>query len=401
MRTHRLALLAAMACLPGAGLRGFDDTKPVKSEPPAKLGQELDDPEFQKLLEHFPFGAKANPRLLEFDKRIRKQLTGDAKEDDRLYQKMAKADPNDALVWLLFGWNASYNLSVESKDVNERYAYAKRGIERLLEGLGHNPTNADLFWHVGWFLQDLMGRRPDRTKFRELFRKDKEFHKLLAKHVELKAVDGSDGLPDSFLVAQRWFEKTITVIEKHGDKDTVTLPSPLLVHAYPAISQREHAMAIEDEGRFDETAGNAWKRALKLWDELGEREFVFQGAKVRLKDSEYGRAMANYDYWKKRCQAEQTGPVLAARQASYRVDEHWPKERFGSTDEERARTKRLYDQAIGAWAKVDKEHPDLVENDSGVEHLISRYRREVLNGKPLPDDFPFRDVKKRWPQQPW
>jgi len=380
MRTHRLVLVAALTCLLAAGSRGFADDKPQKAEPPAKPSQKLDNQEF--------------------DKRVLEQLSADAKKNDRLYQKMAKTDPNDARVWLLFGWNAAFNLFVESKDMTERYAYAKRGVERLVEGLGHNPTNAELFWNVGWYLHERIGQIGDRTTFRELFRKDKEFHKLLAKHVELKAIDGPDGAPDNFLVAQRWFERTLAVIDKHGEpRDSMALPTPLIVHTYPAVSQRAYAMAIEDEGRLGETAGNAWKRALKMWDDFGEREFVIQGAKVRLKDSEFGRTVVNYDYWKKRCQAEQTEPVLAARQASYRVLQHLAKQWFDSTDEERAQTKRLFDRAIGAWAMVDKQHPWLVD-DSGLEVLISRYQGRVLNGKPLPDDFPFRDFEKRFPTAP-
>ena len=378
MRTHRQVLVAAFTCLLGAGSHIFADDKTPKSEPPAKPSQKLDNQEF--------------------DKRIREQLSGDAKKDDRLYQKMVKTDPNDSRVWLLLGWNAAFNLSVESKDVTERYAYAKRGVERLMEGLGHNPTNAELFWNVGWYLQYRIGQIDERKNFRELFRKDKEFHKRLAQLVELKAIDGPDSLPDNFLVAQRWFEKTIAVIEKHGKpKDSITLPSPLMVNAYPAICQRDYAMAIENEGCFGETAGNAWKQALKMWDDFGERAFVIQGAKVHLKDSKFGRAVVNYDYWKKRCQAEQTEPVLAAREASYSVLERLAKQPWASTDEEPAQTKRLFDRAIGAWAIVDKEHSWLVDDDSGLDFLIRRYQKRVLNGKPLPNDFPFRDFEKRWP----
>jgi hypothetical protein len=378
MRTHRQVLVAAFTCLLGAGSHIFADDKTPKSEPPAKPSQKLDN--------------------RDFDKRIRKQLSSDTKENDRLYEKMAKADPNDSRVWLLFGWNSAFNLSVESKDVNERYAYARRGVERLMEGLGHNPTNAELIWSVGWFLQERIGKMDDRTTLRELFRKDKEFHKRLAQLVELKAINGPDGLPDSFLVAQRWFERTIAVIEKHGElRDSMVVPTPLMLNTFPAICQRAYAKVIEDEGCFGEKAGNAWKQALKVWNDVGERVFIIQGAKVRLKDSEFGRAQVNYDYWKKRCQAEQTEPVLAAREASYRVLQRLAKQPSDSTDEERAQTKRLFDRAIGAWAIVDKEHSWLVDDDSGLDFLISRYRERVLNGKPLPGDFPFRDVEKRWP----
>src|SRR5262249_18601509 len=151
------------------------------------------------------------------------------------------------------------------------------------------------------------------------FRKDKEFHKRLAAHVELKGVDGPDGLPDSFLVAQRWCEKTAAILEKGGEpQEALALPTRLVVESWPAVCQRQYAMAIEEEGQFGEVAVNAWKRALKMWDDFGDREVVSKdGKKVRLKDNEASRVTVNYDYWIKRCQAEQTAPVLAARQASF------------------------------------------------------------------------------------
>ena len=49
---------------------------------------------------------------------------------------------------------------------------------------------------------------------------------------------------------------------------------------------------------------------------------------------------------------------------------------------------------------MDKEHPWLVDDDSGVKRLIRRYSNRVLNGKPLPEDFPIRDVARRWPGVP-
>jgi hypothetical protein len=384
MRPHCLLLMLLPPCLILAGSLAVADDQPPKNQGsglPAKTDKRLDNQEFEK--------------------RLKEQLSADPKENDRLYQKMAKGDPKDARVWLLFGWNAAYNVSVESKDVGERYGYAKQGIERLVEGLGHDPTNAELYSSVGFFLKNRFGQMDDRKAFRDLFRKDKEFHKFLANLVELKAVDGPDGLPDSFLVAQRWDEKTIAIFEKHGEpKNPIATIIPLMLYAYPAGSQRQYAMAIEGEGHFGEAAGAAWKRALKMWDDFGEREFVIGGMKVRLKDSEPGRAQMNYDYWIKRCQAEQTQAVLAARQASYRVLQHVAKQPSDSTDEERLQTKKFFDEAIGAWAKVDKEHPWLVDKDSGVEELISRYSKRVLKGKPLPDDFPFKEVAKRWPQVP-
>ena len=64
------------------------------------------------------------------------------------------------------------------------------------------------------------------------------------------------------------------------------------------------------------------------------------------------------------------------------------------TDEARAQTKQLFDHAFRAWAKVNKEHHWLVEEETKLEGLIHRYRQDVLNGKPLPEVDPILWTKK-------
>jgi nitrite reductase/ring-hydroxylating ferredoxin subunit len=361
--------------------------------------------------------AVQNKDVQELEKRVREDFLAECKENDRLYKQMVKGNPKDTRAWLLLGWNAAYNLSVTSDDVKERYAHVKQGVEHLVEGLTHNPTNAALCWDVGFYLHNRIGQSYARKPFRALFRNDKEFHKLLAGHVDLKAVAGPDGLPANHLVARRWFEKTIATVEKHAmpaefPKDRTAV----VLHAYPAICQRAHARAIEDDGHFGEAAANAWKQALKMLEALGEREFVAEGGtKYRLKDNETARKTMNYDYWKKRCEVEQTARVLAARQAVYRADEHlsrfkflgrWPWEenlpsrREDFTDKARNEAKQLYDQAFHAWAEVYKEHAWLVENEDELDNVIWQYQRRVLNGKPLPDDFPLRQFPSLLPRTP-
>src|SRR5262249_9543101 len=150
------------------------------------------------------------------EKRVRAEFLAECQENDRLFKRMVKAKPHDIRAWQLLGWNAAYNLSVTSDDIKERYAHVKQGIEHLVEGLTHNLTNAALWWEIGFYLHNRIGQSDMRKPFRTLFRNDKEFHKLLAGHVDLKAVAGPGGLPANHLVARRWFEKTIAIVEKHG-----------------------------------------------------------------------------------------------------------------------------------------------------------------------------------------
>jgi hypothetical protein len=394
MKLHRLMLLIMLPYLVAVGSRVVADEKP----PQAKQAPQSED-------------------LKTLEKRVHEEFVAQCQKDDRLYKGMVKANPHDIQAWQLLGWNAAYNLSTTTDDINERYAYVRQGIEHLMEGRRQNPTNAALYWDIGFYLHSRLGQGDMRKPFRMLFRKDKEFHKLLAGPVDLQAVTGPDGLPDNFLVAQRWFEKTIAIVAKHGMPVELSKNvTPLVLHSYPAICQRSHARSIENDGHYDEAAVNTWKQALILWEALGEREFVDEaGKKYRLKENESARQQVNYDYWKKRCLVEQTEPLLTARRELDRAQEYLrtfqgtarrtgeenpAQQRPDFTDEARGRAKQLFDEAFAAWAKVLKEHAWLVEYEDDLVDGIERYQRRVLKGKPLPDDFPLRHFPNLLPRTP-
>jgi cytochrome b6-f complex iron-sulfur subunit len=362
-----------------------------------------------------PQRAKAaqDKDLQELEKRSHEEFVAQCQETDRYCKQSVKANPRDIRAWRLLGWNRAYNLSVTSDDVKERYGHVRWGIEHLIEGLGHNPTDARLYQDIAQHLLFRIGRSDERKPFRALFRRDKDFHKVLAAHVDVKAAAGPDGLPDSFLVAGRWYEKTIAIVEKHGPTPEFEKLVPRLhLYSSPAACQRGYARAIEDDGHFGEAAVNAWRQAMKMWEALGEREFGGDdGMKYRLKDNETARKVVNYDYWKKLAQSEQTERVLAARRAVYRAEDHltqfkglgrWPWEenlatrRAEFTDEARDKAKRLYHQAFRAWAEAFKEHAWLIDDDGIAEDLadvVRRYQTRVLKSKELPKDFPLGHIK--------
>jgi hypothetical protein len=393
MQAHHLLLMVVLPCIVVTSSRAVPHEKPRQTkgiqQPP--------------LAREDPKPAAPDKERQELEKRLADELLADGEKADRLYKEKVKADPNDVHAWQLLAWNSAYNLAVATRDQKERYAYVRRGIEQLVEGVVHNPKNAALYWEVGWYLHSRVGLGIDRKPFRAQFRADKELHKLLAGHVDWKTIAGPDGLPDNYLVAQRWFEKAIAVVEKHGRPPELPESrfTPALLNAYPAICQCAHARAIENDGSFGEVAVKAWKRAQKMWDAVGELEFAGQdGKKSRLKDNETLRKQVNYDDWKRVCEVEQTEPVLTARQAVYRVERHLSKLPPTPTDETRAETKQLFDRAFRAWADVFKKHPWLVESETDLQDLVRKYRRLVLEGKPLPDDFPLRQVPGLSPRAP-
>jgi hypothetical protein len=77
----------------------------------------------------------------ELAKRLKAEFLARCNKDDRLYKQMVKANPHDVRAWQLLAWNTAYNLAVTSRDLKEQYAFVKRGIEQLVEGVVQNPKN--------------------------------------------------------------------------------------------------------------------------------------------------------------------------------------------------------------------------------------------------------------------
>lgn len=68
-------------------------------------------------------------------------------------------------------------------------------------------------------------------------------------------------------------------------------------------------------------------------------------------------------------------------------------------DEARSQAKQLFDVAFRACNEVYKEHPWLLENEDEMVDVIDHYQQIILNGKPLPDDFPLRHYPNLLPRR--
>lgn len=335
----------------------------------------------------------------ESDRRERELFLAECKENELKFLRAVKANPRDTKAWALLGWNAASNLATTTDDVAGRYAHVRRGIEYLLEGVEHNPTDVELCVSVGFHLShsvdcgDTAGR-SNRAAGRALFRQDAGLHKLLAAPVDWKGVAGPDGLPDPFLAARRWHERAVALFDKHPPPaDTPMSVTPIVLRTLPAVSLRAHAMALEDEGDFSEAAADAWTQAGKMWAALGECEFPARdGTKFRLKDNEAARASVNYDYWKEHCEAESTELVLAARRAARRARQYLAKHDADFGEAERGEARDLCDRAFRAWVEVGKKHPRLLADDRDLQALVVGYQSKILNGQPLPGDSPLRQL---------
>lgn len=187
-------------------------------------------------------------------------------------EQITRLQPNFISVWQFQAWNLSYNVSVEFDDFRDRYRWVIKGINFLKKGIEFNEREPPLFWDVGWFISQKIGRSDERRQFRRLFTRDDDFH-------------GSRPIAerDNWLVGKEWFKKAIQLVENEGA--SMKGKSPLIYHSDPAMCQMNYAEDLEAEGTFGQKAEHAWAKAAEEWDEFGSRDFpTAYASSIRLKD---------------------------------------------------------------------------------------------------------------------
>lgn len=178
-------------------------------------------------------------------------------------EQLAKLEPHFISVWRYQAWNVSYNISVEFDDYHQRYFWIKQGIKYLQEGSRYNELEPRLVYDVGWFTGHKIGVADEKQQFRELFRidDDEEFPNHAQRRQDRK---------DNWLVGQEYFEKAIALVEDRGA--SIHSMNPFVFFSEPAMCQIDYAMALQDDGVFEEKGRLAWTDADERWTQYGLRD---------------------------------------------------------------------------------------------------------------------------------
>lgn len=189
-------------------------------------------------------------------------------------EQLALLQPNFITFWKYQSWNVSYNVSVQFDDYRDRYYYVREGIDFLKQGVAKNKENRDipqLLWDLGWFIGQKIGRADEYVQYRDLFKKDDEFH-------------GEDVPPGSDERDNWWVSKVeyLNGINAINRGKSIGKKSDKIYYSSPAKSQMNYAEAIEEEGQFDK-AQAAWKVAADDWRDFGDMMIEHStGRKLRL-----------------------------------------------------------------------------------------------------------------------
>jgi hypothetical protein len=100
---------------------------------------------------------------------IEKQMKHEWNELEFLVRSLTKLQPHFLTPWLFQSWNLSYNVSVESDRVKDKYFYISRGVDLLAQGERLNKDNPDMRYWIGFYYQNKFGVSDEANTLRSLF----------------------------------------------------------------------------------------------------------------------------------------------------------------------------------------------------------------------------------------
>jgi len=222
------------------------------------------------------FGMRGVAANLLWGKANRYKMKKDWTNLSATLQQLSKLEPHFITVWEHQGWNLSYNVSAEFDDYRERFRWVIKGIDFLKEGIRHNEREPRLYWDVGWFNAQKIGRADEHRQFRRLY-KDPD---------NVYGIHGDRPLDerDNWLVGKEWFRRAEKIVDEGG---TLRGKSPLIFYSDAPMAQMNYGEALEKDGIFEEKARRAWVRASQDWHDFGAREIpTSYGVPIRLNDGE-------------------------------------------------------------------------------------------------------------------
>jgi hypothetical protein len=222
------------------------------------------------------FGMRGVAANLLWEKANRYKMKKDWTNLSATLQQLSKLEPHFISVWRFQAWNLSYNVSAEFDDYRERFRWVIKGIQFLQEGIRHNEREPRLYWDVGWYTAQKIGRADESKQFRRLYKDPDNAYGI---HGDRPAEQR-----DNWLVGKEWFEKAEKLVDSGA---TLKGISPVVFYSDRGMCQMNYSDALEQDGIFGEKARLAWNLAGRDWHDFGAREIPtsFDGM-IRLNDGE-------------------------------------------------------------------------------------------------------------------
>jgi hypothetical protein len=114
-------------------------------------------------------GSRGLVTCILWDSAIDKQKKNQWNQLEVIVDSLTRLQPHFTTPWLFQSWNLSYNVSVESDRVRDKYYYMSRGIDLLARGERQNHNHPDLRWSIGFYTQHKICQSDETNYIRSLF----------------------------------------------------------------------------------------------------------------------------------------------------------------------------------------------------------------------------------------
>ncbi len=196
--------------------------------------------------------------------------------------QISKLQPHSIAIWRYQAWNLSYNVSVSFDDYHDKYYWVIEGLKFMLTGVRANEYEPRLYWDVGWFAGNKIGKADEAKLYRRLFRKDEDFQAVCMP---------SDGAPpnnidttDNWHVGKAWFRASEARI--NPPRHPVRGMAEVIYYSDAPLWQIYYADNLEKDGTFDRKALIAWKQASREWKDFADMSIPSEDTHFRLSDKE-------------------------------------------------------------------------------------------------------------------
>lgn len=186
---------------------------------------------------------------------------------------LIKIQPNFHRVWEYQAHNMAYNTSVEFDDYEQRYAWVKKGLDLLRQGLTYNQRDHRFTDWLGKYTGQKIGRSDEKVEFRQLFRHDNDYHASLDNVFDRDSYDAGQYGKDNWLLAYQWFNLSLDMVEKgvRGEK-AVLRTKPIMFYMNRPAQRRNHVISLQSEFPPEESFKFKWQLAYDEWYQYGDRE---------------------------------------------------------------------------------------------------------------------------------
>jgi hypothetical protein len=156
------------------------------------------------------------------------QSKGEFFEAQTLSQWITALQPRFPKVWAFQAWNLVYNISVSTKEPDERWGWINRGMNLLRsQGIPLNPHDANLPMELGWIYFHKIGGKNDREHWYYKARMAREYREFLGDLTGgrttrqaigrfRKIVDAADSI--DAIKDQAAVNRAIEVLAEHGEE---------------------------------------------------------------------------------------------------------------------------------------------------------------------------------------